>query len=156
MPTEITVVLQRNLRDALRRRAWKDAGSVLERLKQTDPLSLETRGFELELLLKSGKLTEAEIVATQLTQLFPGSGRTHYLAAQVHYKRKAYAHAERHFRESERIHPHVAVSRYLGKTCVASSTITRSKLCSLQGNRKGTACFLTTQIGKVSNSFCLN
>ncbi len=116
MPTEMTVVLRRKLGAALRRGAWQEAESVLERLKQTDPLSLETRGLELELLVKAGKLTEAEAVARQLTELFPGSGRTHYLAGQLHYRRKAYARAEQHFRESERIHPHPAVRRYLGKT----------------------------------------
>jgi len=116
MSSHMKVVLQRNLREAMRRRAWKEAREVLERLKQSDPLSLETRGFELELLVKSGKLDEAEAAATQLTQLFPASGRTHYLAGQLYYKKKAYTRAEHHFRESERIHPHDTVRLCLGKT----------------------------------------
>jgi tetratricopeptide (TPR) repeat protein len=116
VPTDLTVVLKRTLRAALHRRAWQEAGSVLERLKRADPLSLETRGLELELLVRSGRLAEALGLAAQLTQLFPASGRIHYLAGQLHYRRKAYARAEQHFREGERIYPHPWVRRYLGKT----------------------------------------
>lgn len=104
--SRLAAVLRRNLRQSLRAGAYDDAGQVLARLKAEDPLSLETRGLELELLVSSGRHDEADTLATQLLDQFPGSARLHYLAGRLTYARRDYARAERYLRESLNLHPH--------------------------------------------------
>lgn len=109
-------VLRRNLRQALRSGQLTQAAAVLERLKDEDPLSVETRGMELEYLLKAGRGEEAEVLAQQLLRLFSDSARIHYLAGRIRYQEKDYAEALGHFTESDRIHPTGTTRRWLGKT----------------------------------------
>ena len=93
-----------------------EAARILDRLKEEDPLSLETRGLELELLVFSGRHDEAGPLAGQLLELFPGSARLHYLAGQLAYRGRDYATADRHFRESLHLHPHWRTRHLLGRT----------------------------------------
>jgi tetratricopeptide (TPR) repeat protein len=115
-PRPIVEVLRRNLRQALHQNSCEEAGEILLRLKKEDPLSRETRGLELELLLKTLRLDEAQALAEQLVQLFPDSGRIQLLAGQVAYRRKRYLDALDCFRESQRIYPHWQTQQWLGKT----------------------------------------
>jgi tetratricopeptide (TPR) repeat protein len=108
-------VLRRNLAKALADRRLEAARDLLERLRTEDPLAVETRGLELELLILSERLTEAEGLARQLLELFPGSARIWKLAGELSYRRKDYRAAEERLRESERIHPHWVTRRLLGQ-----------------------------------------
>ena len=82
--------LRENMRRALGDGRLPEAEDILARLKQEDPLSPETRGFELEISLNSGRLAEANTLARQLSRLFPQSGRIVFLAGKVAYRLKDY------------------------------------------------------------------
>lgn len=114
--SNVVRVLQRNLRRALKTGDLGDADDLLERLKQEDPLSVETRGLELECAVAGRRHDDAKALAVQLLDLFPGSARIHYLAGRLHYQTRNYPAALREFAESERIHPHWITQRWLGKT----------------------------------------
>ncbi|MCI0418291.1 MAG: tetratricopeptide repeat protein [Acidobacteria bacterium] len=115
-PNPIVDVLRRNLRQALHGNSLEEAEKILLHLRKEDPLSRETRGLELELLLKAHRLGEAQALAQQLCQLFPDSGRIQLLAGQVAYRQKRYSEALACFHESQRIYPHWQTQQWLGKT----------------------------------------
>ena len=114
--SSLVVALRENMRRALSGGSLKDAEDILIRLKSEDPLSQETRGLELELLLDSNRLIEASALAGQLSRLFPQSGRIAFLAGKVAYRLRNYKESELHFRESNRIYPHWRNQHWLGKT----------------------------------------
>jgi tetratricopeptide (TPR) repeat protein len=116
----LVAALRENMWRAIREGCVKDAEEILARLKHEDPLSPETRGFELEICLMSNRLGEASTLARQLCRLFPQSGRIAFLAGKVAYRLKDYNQAESHFRESYRIHPHWRTQYWLGKTLTQS------------------------------------
>lgn len=116
MPKAIVEALQHNMRRALISGSLSEADSILEHLKREDPLSVETRGLELEYCLNSGRLAEAEALAGQLRSLFPGSARIAFLAGRLDYRLKRYESAAAHFSESLRLFPHWRTSQWLGKT----------------------------------------
>jgi tetratricopeptide (TPR) repeat protein len=120
MPRPIVVTLRENMRRALNEGRLEDADEILSRLKQEDPLSRETRGFELEFYLNSNRLAEANALAGQLRRLFPQSGRIFFLAGKLAYRLKHYEEAESHFRESYRLYPHWRTHYWLGKTLTQS------------------------------------
>ncbi len=113
---DLTAVLRRNMKRALRGGALVEAAEILARLRREAPLDVATRGLELEYLLASRKLDEAAALATQLVKLHPSSARIHYLAARVAYARRRYAHAEDLLREAARLSPHWRLRHWLGKT----------------------------------------
>jgi predicted Zn-dependent protease len=76
------------MRRALSEGRLPDAEDVLTRLKQEDPLSQETRGFELELHLAANRLAEAKELGRQLRRLFPQSARIFYLSGKSAYRLK--------------------------------------------------------------------
>lgn len=115
MPEDIKAVLRRNLVRALGRGDHEEAASILERLKCEDPLSRETRGLELEYLVKSGRLADARPLAKQLLTLFPSSARILYLAGLLAYRLRDYATAETHLRESHHIYAHWRTLHLTGK-----------------------------------------
>lgn len=108
--------LQHNFIRALKMGQTEEAGEILAGLKQEAPLSKETRGFELELLLRTGRLEDAETLASQLVQLFPDSARIQFLCGKVAYRIKHYPQAEVCFRESHRLYPSPQTQLWLGKT----------------------------------------
>ncbi len=108
--------MRRNAFRALREGRLDDAAEAVEALRAEDPMSLQTRGLELELLLREGKVEEASALAEQLCVLFPRSSRVQYLAGRAAYKERDYARAERCFSESDALHPHWKARRWLGKT----------------------------------------
>lgn len=108
--------LRHNLQRALRGGKIEEAGEILARLKREDPLSRETRGLELEMLLASDRLPEAGALAEQLCRLFPDSARILFLAGKTAYRLKQYEAAEWRFRESHRAHPQWQAQYWLGKT----------------------------------------
>ena len=108
--------LRANLQRALRERRERDAEHILAQLQREDPLSEETRGFEVELHLLAGRLSDAHALAEQLARLFPLSARIACLAGLAAYRFRRYDEAEAHFRESNRIRPHWWTQRWLGKT----------------------------------------
>ena len=120
MVRPVVAALRDNMWRALSEGRLNDADEILSRLKQEDPLSAETRGFELELFLSANRLAEAKALARQLCRLFPESGRIIFLAGKVAYRLKDYDEAESHFRESHRVYPHWRTQYWLGKTLTQS------------------------------------
>jgi tetratricopeptide (TPR) repeat protein len=108
--------LKRNMRKALQQKGFEDAHDILARLQKEDPLSHDTRAFELEFLLKSNRLAEARALAKQLCQLFPASEQIQMLAGMVSYRSKNYPEAAARFRESLHIRPRWQMRQWLGKT----------------------------------------
>lgn len=115
-PNQTVLVLRRNLARALRAGELGEAGSILARLKRDDPLAVETRGSELELLLRSSRLDEAQKLSKQLVQLFPSSARVVFLAGQVAARHRDHDRARALFEESLRLAPHWRIRRWLGRT----------------------------------------
>jgi tetratricopeptide (TPR) repeat protein len=136
MSRPIIVALRENIRRALTEGRLDDAEEILIRLKQDDPLSQETRGFELELCLDSNRLTEANALARQLCRLFPQSGRIAFLAGRVAYRLRDYAQAESHFVESHRIHPHWRSRYWLGKTLTQSGRLDEAESLLLEARER--------------------
>lgn len=113
---QVIKVLRRNLMQSLKNHRFDEAKDLLEHLKDEEPLSLETRGLELEFFITSQQWTNARPLANQLSQLFPQSARIHYLAGRVFYQAKDYLEAFRCFSESNVLHTHWRTRRWLGKT----------------------------------------
>lgn len=111
----IVGTLRLNMRTALAAGRLDDAGQILDRLQREDPASLETRGLELEHLLLSGRLQEAESLGRQLCRLFPDSARVHFLWGKVCYRLRRYERAEAGFRESLKLHQHWQGRYWLGR-----------------------------------------
>jgi predicted Zn-dependent protease len=116
MMNNLLKALRHNMRQALLQGRLDDGEQILARLKKEDPLGRETRGLELEFHLNSNRLEEACALAKQLCNLFPDSGRIHFLAGKVEYRMKNYTEAESRFRESQRVFPHWQALHWLGKT----------------------------------------
>lgn len=132
MSGELKTVLRRNLSHALRHGDLPQAVALLDRLKLEDPLALETRGLELEFLLRAGRLAEAGALAAQLLELFPASGRVHYLAGVLAYRKKDYPRAERHLRESLGLYPHAKTRHWLAKTLTQSGSYAEAEALLLE------------------------
>ena len=112
--------LRQNFRQAIYHRRMQEAEDILTRLKKEDPLSVETRGAELELYVEMGKSAGAADLAEQLCRTFPGSARIFFLSGKLAYRQKRYSAAEPLFRESLRIHPSPQTQYWLGKTLTQS------------------------------------
>ncbi len=112
--------LRQNFRQAMYQHRLDEAVDILKRMKSEDPLSVETRGFELEFLVESGRVTEAGTLADQLCRAFPGSARIFFLAGKAAYRQKNYETAAARFRESQRISPSTQTQHWLGKTLTQS------------------------------------
>lgn len=116
MTTPLFRTLAQLTRKALAAGQLAEAEDLVRKLKDEDSLALETRGLELELAMKRGDLREASILATQLVQLFPASGRIQFLTGQLEYRRKRYGKAAQHFIESNHIFPSKHTQHWLAKT----------------------------------------
>ena len=116
MSKALVTTLLRNMKQALSQGRLAEAADILDRLKREDPLSRETRGYELEYYLASERLSEAESLGKQLCRTFPDSARVWFLAGKLAYKQKRYADAETCFRESQRIYQSNQTQLWLGKT----------------------------------------
>ncbi len=114
--SEFIKVLQRKLRQALRTLQLDEAGELLTRLKEEEPLSLETRGFELEYRVRRKAGPAAVELAEQLLRNFAGSARIQFWAGRACYQQRDYPRAVEYFLESERIYPHWLTQRWLGKS----------------------------------------
>jgi len=108
--------LAREIDRAIRRGDLDTAEEKLKRLRALAPVAVETRGLELSLLLRRGRLEEAARLADQVVEQFAASARIWYLAGLVAYRRKRYEVAEKRLRESERLHRHDRTRRQIGKT----------------------------------------
>ena len=115
MSKPVVDTLKHNLRRALSQGHLRDAEEILARLKNEDPLSRETRGFELEFSIQANRLADADALAEQLCVLFPDSSRILYLAGKLSYKMKRYPEAISRLRESNRLFPHWSTQHWLGK-----------------------------------------
>jgi tetratricopeptide (TPR) repeat protein len=111
----VIALLRRNLAQALRERRLGDARLLLDQLKEQEPLAVETRGSELELLLLEGRLDEAQALARQLLDQFPASARVHFLGGQLAYRRRAYSQAADLLTEAEHQSPNSKTRHWLGK-----------------------------------------
>jgi tetratricopeptide (TPR) repeat protein len=116
MAERLQAVLRRNIAAALAANDLDRAEEALSRLKELDPLALETRGFELEILLRRGRLAESAALASQLLQLFPGSARVQLLAGKLAYEKKDYRTALGRFEECGKLHPDWKAAHWVGKT----------------------------------------
>ncbi len=116
----ILKTLRHNLRQALSQGHLRDAEEILARLKKEDPLSRETRSFELEFYLAANRFDEANELARQLCNLFPDSGRVLFLAGKLAYRQKQYEEAALRLRESYDIDPYWQTQWWLGKALTQS------------------------------------
>ncbi|MCI0653635.1 MAG: tetratricopeptide repeat protein [Methylococcaceae bacterium] len=114
--TNIIRVLRRNLKQSLRNRQLRESQDLINQLKIEDPLSLETRGLELEFLIARENWPDALALAAQLQRLYPESARIHFLSGRLKYRHKQYDAALHFFEESNRLHRHWITQRWLGKT----------------------------------------
>lgn len=114
--TQVIKVLRRNLQQAIKARQFDEAEALLMQLKDEDPLSLGTRGLELEYFVVAGQWSDAQILAEQLLRLFPQSARIQYLAGRIYYRIKNYRLALQYFEESNSLHWHWRALRWSGKT----------------------------------------
>jgi len=108
--------LVHNLRRALRDGDLAEASKVLAHLQGEAPLALETGALELELLVRSKRLEDADRLARQLIHRFPSSAHVRHWNGRAAYARKRYADAEECFRESGKLALHVMHDHWLGKT----------------------------------------
>lgn len=99
-------------------RRVSEALSLLSQLKDEDPLSPETRGLELELMISTRRWNDAAELSHQLLTLFPSSARIRYLAGRVCYQHKDYPSAQEHFEEADRLHPHWLTRYWSGKSSI--------------------------------------
>lgn len=114
-PSNLVLTLRRNFDQKIDR--WpKDAADILDRLRDEDPFSLETRGRELDLLLRTKRLREARSMAVALLSEAPGSARVQLLAGRAAYGAHDYVAALEHFRESRRIARRWRIELWIGKT----------------------------------------
>ncbi len=113
---QVVKVLRRNLLQALRTCNLGEAESVLQQLKLEAPLSLETRGLELEYLIAANQWSNAKLLAEQLLRLYPDSARIQFFGGRIYYREKAYSRALQCFTESNLIHKHARTQRWIGKT----------------------------------------
>jgi tetratricopeptide (TPR) repeat protein len=120
MSRSLVPALRQNMRRALKEGRLEDAEAILARLKDEDPLSRETRGFELELYINTDRLQEAHVLARQLRRLFPESARIFFLAGKLAYRSKDYKEAEACFRESNRLYTNWHAQWWLGKALTQS------------------------------------
>ena len=116
-------MLARNISLALRKGDLEEVEALMERLKEEDPLGLTTRGLELELMLKQGRLGPARALCDQLLHLHGGSSRVHFLAGELAYREKRYAQAVEHFRESGRLHDHWRSRYWLGRALTQAGAL---------------------------------
>lgn len=115
MASSYIQVLSRNLSAALRKGDLEEAEALMERLREEDPMSLSTRGLELELTLKKGSLGPARSLCETLLSSHPDSSRIQFLAGDLNYKEKRYAIAVKHYRESFQLFNHWRSKYWLGK-----------------------------------------
>jgi len=116
MPSPPVAALTHNLRRALRDGDLAEASRVLAHLKHEAPLALESGALELELLVRTRQLDDADQLARQLVDRFPGSAHVRHWTGRAAYARKRYADAEACFREGGKLAPHVIHDHWLGKT----------------------------------------
>ncbi|HET7506045.1 MAG TPA: tetratricopeptide repeat protein [Kofleriaceae bacterium] len=116
MPVPPIAALVNNLRRTLRDGDLAEASRILAHLQHEAPLGLETGALELELLVRSRRLEEADRLARRLVARFPGSAHVRYWTGRAQYARKRYADAEASFRESGKLAPHVVHDHWLAKT----------------------------------------
>ena len=124
--------LHRNLARALAAGDLEDATAILDRLRREDPMSVRTRGGELELLLRGGCLEDAEVLAPQLMVAFPSSARVFYLAGRVAYQRRDYPAAVARLEESLRISHHWRCQYWLGKALTQAGRLQEAEAALLE------------------------
>ncbi|MDJ0764537.1 MAG: tetratricopeptide repeat protein [Myxococcota bacterium] len=116
MDRSVKIALTRSLRQALQRKNTREAERILDRLKIEDPVSVETCGFEFEILLASQQWDRAQRFSEQALQRFPTSARVRFLAGKLAYRQKNYKAALQHFEESKRLYPHWRSNHWLART----------------------------------------
>ncbi|MEO0599930.1 MAG: tetratricopeptide repeat protein [Myxococcota bacterium] len=109
-------ILHNNLRQAIAQRESEAVRALLEQLASVDPDSVYTRCLELEWLIVSSRLDEAQRVAKTVVERFSTSARAHWLAGWAAYRGRRWRDALSAFEESERIHSSASVRRWIGRT----------------------------------------
>lgn len=125
--SSIADVLYRNFAQAVHRRDYAEADRILERLEHEEPASLRSRASRLELLVKSGRISDARAMAKDLAAAFPDSGRVLFFAGRVAYAERKYDEAVRHFGESERLHASPYSRLWLGKALRESGQLDQAE-----------------------------
>jgi tetratricopeptide (TPR) repeat protein len=124
---EFIMVLRRKLHQALVTLQLDEAAELLARLKEEEPLSLETRGFELEYRVRCKAGPAAAELAEQLLRSFAGSARIQFWAGRAHYQQRDYPQAVACFLESERLYPHWRTQRWQGKSYTQMGAFTKAE-----------------------------
>ncbi len=119
--------MRRNLIHALAKGQLEDAEHLLRHLRTADPISKETRCLELEMLIKLKNLAQAERLAAQLVECFPGSSRICWLSGQVHFHQKNYRAALPLFEESLRLSFRPVIQWWLGRTLLRLGDLTGAR-----------------------------
>lgn len=109
-------ILVRALHRALAAGALDEAEATVARMESEAPLAVETRGARAELLLRQGRMQEAEPILEALLAHRPDSARVQLLAGRQRYAQRQYQAALNHFRQSERLHGAPVIERWIGKT----------------------------------------
>ena len=108
-------MLRRNLDVALKRGDEAGATELLAKLREAEPLSPDTRGCELEVLLRFGRPEDARRLADRLAASFPGSGRVLHLCGRAAYKVRDYMQSAAWFTESDRLETRWTTRWWLGR-----------------------------------------
>ena len=116
MANKYATVLRRNLSGALGRGDCAASAELLEKLREEAPLAIETRGLQLEHLVRCGSAADGRRLSRQLLELYPASPRVLFWSGRAAYRDQAYHEAEELFRESGRIARYWGSERWLGKT----------------------------------------
>jgi tetratricopeptide (TPR) repeat protein len=112
---------------ALRNGQLNDAECLLAKLREGEPFSVATRGFELELLIKTRKLGDALRLSEECQRLFPQSSRILLLCGQVYFYRKNYARAITCFRESFALSSKPVIQLWLGRAFLNSGRLAEAE-----------------------------
>ena len=125
--TALIQTLKRNIKQWLQQSQLQRVEDGLIELKVLDPLSLETRGLDLEWLVARRDYAQAEQVSKQLLNLFPQSSRIHYLSGKLAYRQKHYTRALTAFEQSYRLHAHWSIEWFIAKTLTQSGHFERAE-----------------------------
>jgi len=115
MSRPIKIALKNNFYKMLRENRLDQAEEIIHAIQKHDPLSAQTKGMELELLVKAERWAEASRLCEQLMKLYPDSSRIMFLAGKLAYRLKDYPTSAEHFRESHRLYAHWRSQYWLGK-----------------------------------------
>jgi len=122
----------RRVTRAIRQGDLDEARRGLDTLRTTAPAAVETRGLELDLLLRSGESVDAARLADTLATQFTGSARVQYLAGLAAFRVKDYPAAIERLRESDRLFRQDRTRRQLAKALTRAGELDEAETLLLE------------------------